>query len=215
MSIFSLSTIPMDESSPTVHRALDLLAQARTVLRVSEALVLGVDRYTPYSLLENGLVERLARGLYQLTSLPPVAYPDEMVIARHIPRGVLCLISALAFHNITTQVPRLVWVALPPGVKHPQFRWPPIRVMRFGGEVYTAGVETHVMHGTPVRIYCAEKTIADCFRYRNKVGLDIALEALRYYRQRRLPDISALTHYTHIGCVDYIMRPYVAALAFE
>lgn len=205
----------MDESSPAVGRALELLAQAPTVFRMSEALALGVNRYTLYSLLEDGLVERLARGLYQLTSLPPVAYPDDMVIARRIPKGVLCLISALAFHNITTQIPHLVWVALPPRVRHPEFRWPPIRVMRFGGEVYTAGVETHVMDDIPVRIYCAEKTVADCFRYRNKVGLDIALEALKEYWRRPRPDINALMKYAHICRVDRVMRPYVEILAFE
>lgn len=205
----------MDEPSSAVDRALKLLAQAPTVFRMSEVLALGVNRYTLYSLLEDGLVERLARGLYQLTSLPPVAYPDDMVIARRIPKGVLCLISALAFHDLTTQIPHLVWVALPPRARHPQFRWPPIRVMRFGGEVYTAGVETHVLDGIPVRIYCAEKTIADCFRYRNKIGLDIALEALREYWRWRRPDINALMHYAHICRVDRIMRPYVEILAFE
>jgi hypothetical protein len=115
----------------------------------------------------------------------------------------------------TGLIPHLVWVALPPRVRHRQFRWPPIRVMRFGGEVHTAGVETHELDGIPVRICSAEKTIADCFRYRNKVGLEIALETLRYYWQRRRLNINALRDYARICPVDRIMRPYVEILAFE
>ena len=205
----------MAQHSFAASRALELLAQAPTVFRMSEALALGVNRYTLYSLLENGLVDRIARGLYQLTSLPPVAYPDLMVIARRVPSGVLCLISALAFHNLTTQIPHLVWVAMPPRTRHPRIEWPPIRVMRFGGEVYTAGVGTHVLDGISVKVYCAEKTIADCFRYRYKVGLDIALEALKDYWRRRRPDVNALMHYAHICRVDRVIRPYLEILLVD
>ena len=204
----------MDEHSAAASRALELLSRAPTVFRMSEALGLGVSRYALYSLVEAGLVERLARGLYQLASLPPVSYPDQVVVARRIPNGVLCLISALCFHNLTTQIPHVVWVAIPPRLRYPRVDWPPIRAVRFGGEIHTAGVETHVLDGVAVKVYCAEKTIADCFRYRNKVGLDIALEALReYWRERRQPDVAALIHYARICKVDRVMRPYLEILA--
>lgn len=182
------------------------------MLRVSEAIKIGVHPRTLYAMVDTGIVERLSRGLYRLTDLPPLGNPDLTSVALKIPNGVICLISALAFHEITTQIPHEVYVALARGTEPPRLDYPPIRVFWFTGKAFTEGIERHTLEGASVRVYSAEKTVVDCFKYRNKIGLDTAIEALRLYRQRMHTRIDDLMRFARICRVEKVMRPYLEAL---
>ena len=135
-----------------------------------------------------------------------------MAVAVRVPEGVLCLISALAFHELTTQIPHEVYLAIRRGAEPPRVEHPPVRVIWFSGNAFSEGIETRQMDGVPVRVYGREKTIADCFRYRNKIGLDTCLEALRLYKQQRKLNVEALLHYGQLRRVTSVLRPYLEAL---
>jgi predicted transcriptional regulator of viral defense system len=182
------------------------------VLRMSEALSAGIHRRMLYSMLEAGVIEQLSRGLYRLADLPPLGNPDLVSVSLKIPNGVICLISALAYHEITTQVPHEVYVALDRGTEAPRLNHPPLRVFWFSGEAFTVGIEKHKIDGVPVHIYSAEKTIADCFKYRNKIGLDTAIEALKLYRERKRFKGNDLVKFSKVCRVEKVMRPYLEAL---
>lgn len=161
---------------------------------------------------DSGELERVSRGLYRLAEASPLGNPDLVAVALKIPDAVVCLISALAFHDLTTQIPHAVWIALPTGSWTPHLEHPPLEVYEFGGKTYSEGIETHQLDGVPVRVYSPEKTLADCFRFRSRVGLDTALEALRAYRARRKVDVGALMHFAAVCRVQSVMRPYLEAL---
>jgi predicted transcriptional regulator of viral defense system len=184
----------------------------RGVLRTSKALALGIHPRTLYRLRNSGRLVQVSRGVYRLASLPEPDQPDLVVVASRVPQAVICLISALSFHGITTQVPHEVHIALPRGTTTPRLEHPPIRVYRLTGKAYKEGIETHVISGVRVRIYGPEKTVADCFRFRNKVGLDVALEALRLSRERKQATPRSLLHYARMCHVEKVMRPYLEAL---
>lgn len=188
-----------------------LFRQRNGMLRTAEARAAGVHPRTLYAMRDTGFIEQLARGLYRLSSLPPLGSPDLVVVARKVPAGVVCLISALSFHELTTQVPHEVHVALPKGAEPPRIQHPPVRPVWFGGEAYTAGVDTQALDGVPVRVYGPEKTLADCFKFRNRVGLDVCLEALKLYRQRKRVRVDDLLRFARICRVERVMRPYLEA----
>ena len=135
-----------------------------------------------------------------------------VTVATRIPLGVVCLISALSFHELTTQIPHEVHVALPRGAEEPRLEYPPIRTYRFSGEAFTEGIEIHELDGVSVRIYNPEKTLADCFKFRNKIGLDTAVEAVRFYRERMPLKVNDLIDYASICRVKKIIRPYLEAI---
>jgi predicted transcriptional regulator of viral defense system len=179
---------------------------------MSEAIRLGITRRKLYAMRDAGVLELLSRGLYRLRDLPPLGSPDLVTIAKRIPQGVVCLISALAYHDLTTQVPHEVYVALAKGAEPPRIDHPPVRLFWFSGAAFTEGIETRKVDGVPVRIYGPEKTIADCFKFRNKLGMDVVLEALKLWRERRGRHLQALlTHARHCR-VERVMRPYLEAL---
>jgi predicted transcriptional regulator of viral defense system len=161
---------------------------------------------------DEGVVERISRGVYRLSELKPLGDPDLVSISVRIPKGVVCLISALAFHEITTQVPHQVHIAIDRYSRPPNIDFPPIRVFRFTREAYESGIETHETEGVQVRVYCLEKTIADCFKYRNKIGFDVALEALKLYRERIGFKVDDLMHFARVCRVEKVMRPYLEAI---
>jgi predicted transcriptional regulator of viral defense system len=183
------------------------------VLRASEATRLGLKRKTIYAMRDAGALEPISRGLYRLHDLPPLGNPDLVTVAKRAPRGVICLISALAYHELTTQVPHEIHLALRKGSKAPRIEYPPVRVFWFSGAAFTEGVETPQIDGVPVRIYSAEKTIADCFKFRHKLGMDVVLEALRAWRERRARNLDALLRHARQCRVERVMRPYLEALA--
>jgi predicted transcriptional regulator of viral defense system len=159
-----------------------------------------------------GVVERIGRGLYALPEADASEHRSLLEAARLVPRGVVCLLSALQFHQMTTQLPREVWLALDRRAWKPVSGGPPLRVVKFSGPALTEGVEQHEIEGTPVRIYCPAKTVADCFKYRNKIGLDVALEALRDCWRERRCSMDDLWRYAKVCRVANVMRPYLESL---
>ncbi|MCI0626549.1 MAG: type IV toxin-antitoxin system AbiEi family antitoxin domain-containing protein [Acidobacteria bacterium] len=181
-------------------------------MRIVDAQRLGIHPQTLYRMREAGDLDQLTRGLYRLRGERTLSNPDLVSVALKIPRGVICLISALAFHDLATQVPHQVYVALPRGAEPPRSSFPPLRIFWFSEPAFSAGVEIHRLDGVPVRTYSPEKTIADCFKYRNKIGLDVALEALKLYIRRRRTKMEELLRYAAICRVENITRPYLEAL---
>ena len=182
------------------------------MLKTREVLGAGIHPRTLYEMHRSGILEQLTRGLYRLADLPPLGNPDLVSVSLRIPNGVICLISALAYHEITTQIPHEIYVALARGTEPPRLGHPPIRMFWFSGQAFTLGIQTNKIDGVPVRIYNPEKTIADCFKYRNKIGLDIAIEALKLYRERKRFRIDDLVKFSKACRVEKIMRPYLQAL---
>jgi predicted transcriptional regulator of viral defense system len=187
-------------------------SQSGGLLRTGAALRAGIHPRTLYDMRDEGVVEQLSRGLYRLADLPALSNPDLVTVALKIPAGVVCLISALAYHEITTQIPHEVHVALPRGAEPPRLKHPPLRVFWFTGRSFTEGIETHKVDGIRLRVYSPEKTLADCFKYRNKLGLDTVLEALKLYRSRKRPNVDELMKFARICRVEKVMRPYLQAL---
>ncbi len=180
-------------------------------LRTREALAAGIHPRTLYAMRDAGELDQLARGVYRLSELPPLSEPDLATVAKRIPQGVICLISALAYHELTTQIPHLVHLALPRTARHPMLAYPPLQVYRFSRAAFEAGIETHVVDSVSIRVYGPEKTLADCFKYRNKIGLDVAIEALRFYRGRRGARLQAVLEYARTCRVEKVVRPYLEA----
>jgi predicted transcriptional regulator of viral defense system len=192
--------------------AVDAFRKNGGILRMSEAVQAGISRRTLYDMRDEGVLEQLSRGVYRLASLPGLEAPDLVAVATRIPNGVVCLISALAFHDLTTQIPHAVDVAIARGAEKPRIDYPPVNVYWFSGDAFTSGIETHTIDGKPVRVYGAEKSIADAFKYRNKIGMEVALEALRTWRARRESNIERLLDYGRICRVERVMRPYLEAM---
>lgn len=163
------------------------------------------------ALVEQGLVLRVRRGVYQDAALREDSDPWVQVMQRY-PQGVLCLLSALAFHEITTQSPTVVWLALPKSAWRKPQDYPPLKIVHFSGDAYTAGIESHAQVGGSVRVYSMAKTVADCFKLRNRIGLDVAIEALREGWQQRRFTLEELDTMAHICRVQAVIRPYVEAL---
>jgi predicted transcriptional regulator of viral defense system len=182
------------------------------VLRMSEALEAGINRRSLYALRDAGTIKQLSRGVYRLASLPELEAPDLVTVAARVPRGVVCLISALAHHELTTQIPHAVDIALPRGAEKPRIDYPPVSFYWFSGGAFTSGIETRTVDGRKFRIYSPEKSVADAFKYRSKLGLDVALEALRMWRGRRGANIERLLEQARASRVERVMRPYLEAV---
>jgi len=182
------------------------------VLRMTEAVKAGIHRRTLYAMRDAGIIEQLSRGLYRLADAPPLGNPDLVTVALKIPQGVICLISALAYHELTTQIPHQVYVAIARNSEPPRLEYPPVRLFRFERRAFSEGIEVHTIDKVKVRIYSPEKTLADCFKYRNKIGLDTTVEALRLYKERGKIDRPALLRAAEACRVAKVMRPYLEAL---
>lgn len=195
-------------SKPARHCAL-IRAKRHSLLKAGEAEVHSQELTR---LVREGVLERVARGTYRVTDRPVTEHHALAVVAAAAPQAVICLLSALSFHGIGTQVPFEVWVAVEGRSRRPAVRDLPLRVARFTGASFREGIEVHPIEGQQVRIYGAAKTLADLFKYRQKIGLDVALEALRDAWQRRLVTMDEIDHYARICRVHRVMRPYLEAL---
>ncbi len=180
-------------------------------LRMSEALRYGISRYSLYKMRDSGVLEQVSRGIYRLVDLPPISQPDLVTVSLRFPKAVVCLISALSFHEMTTQIPHAVSVAVSRNARLPSLDYPPVQAYRFSEEAFKAGIEQHQVDGTTVQIYSPEKTLADCFKYRNKLGMDVVLEALKRYGNERKVNRDALIHYARVCRVEKVMRAYLEA----
>ncbi len=198
--------------SPSLKKALQIFRSQGGVLRMADTLKQGIHRVTLYRMLEDGLLERMGRGLYRLCETAPLQNPDFVAVAKRVPQGVVCLVSALAFHDLTLQVPHAIDVATPRNAEPPRLDYPPVRVFRFSAAAFSAGIEVHTIDGVGVRVYCREKTLADCFKYRNKIGMDTVLEALKLYKEKHRFQVEVLLGYAEICRVAKVMRPYLEAM---
>lgn len=201
----------MAEGQNNAERVLDLARRAG-VVSAAEVRELGIHPEYLRRLCADGRIVRVARGLYALPDVEVTAHHSLVVAAKAVRKGVICLISALSFHNIGTQVPHEVWVAIDRRSAEPRVERPRMRIMRFSGKALTEGVKEHSIEGVTVSIYDAAKTVADCFKYRNKVGLDVALEALREVLRDRKCTVDELWRYAKVCRVASVMRPYMEAL---
>jgi predicted transcriptional regulator of viral defense system len=188
------------------------LARRRRGVTSRDLAAAGIHRQVLTRLVAEEQLERVARGLYRLPEQSITEHHALAVAAAAVPQGVVCLLSALQFHRIGSQLPSQVWMALDRRAWHPALRYPPLRIVRYTGAALTEGVESHVLEGRAVHVYDVAKTLADCFKYRNKIGLDVALEALREAWRARRFSMNALDRYAAICRVQRVMRPYVEAL---
>ena len=150
------------------EKAIDIFRREGGTLRMSDALTLGINRSQLYALRDSGELECISRGLYRLRELPEPSNFDLLAVSSRCPEGVLCLISALAYHDITTQIPHSVSIAVLRDSWRPKIDFPPVEYYQFSKKAYEAGIETHKIDGMDVKVYCMEKTLADCFKYRNR-----------------------------------------------
>ncbi|MFN2183435.1 MAG: type IV toxin-antitoxin system AbiEi family antitoxin domain-containing protein [Anaerolineae bacterium] len=193
------------------QQILEIVAEAG-VLRPRDLDAHGIPRIYLSRLCERGLLDRVGRGLYVLPDADVSEHHTLAEAGKRVPHGVVCLLSALRFHGLTTQSPSEVWLAIGNKAWRPQVDYPPLRFVRFSERTLEAGVEEHSIEGVLVRIYNPAKTVADYFKYRNKIGLDVALEALRDCRRQRRCTNDELWHYAKICRVANVMRPYMEAI---
>lgn len=186
--------------------------RARGVLRPRDLEALGIPRVWLTRLVRRGLVERVERGLYTAVDAPITERHTMVEVASRVPKGVVCLFSALSFHELTTQMPHEVWIALDQKAWAPRVGDLPVQTVRFSGAAMTLGVEAHVLEGVSVNIFSAAKTVVDCFRYRNKIGIDVAVEALRDCVAQRKATIAELSECARLLRVGNVMRPYLQSL---
>ncbi len=183
------------------------------IVRPADLAAQGIPRQQLYDLVREGRVTRLARGLYVAENHSLTAQNTLALVAKRVPGSVFCLLTALRFHGLTTQAPADVWIALPEKARRPSLDYPRLRVARFSGEALTEGIETHRIEKVDVRVYSAAKTVADCFKYRNKIGIDVAVEALRDFARRHRGGATELARYAGICRVARVMQPYLDSIA--
>jgi predicted transcriptional regulator of viral defense system len=212
MIIRGIYPMPLSAPTSTAERALDIFRANGGVLKTQRAIKLGIHPRTLYALRNDALLERLDRGLYRITNAKPLDNPDFVTVALKVPKGVICLISALAFHHMTTQVPHAVYLAIAANDQAPALRHPPLRLFWYSQATFEDGVTAIVMDSVHVRIYSAERTLADCFKYRNKIGIDVCVEALNLYRRRGRMKLDSLEHYAKLCRVERVIKPYMEAI---
>ena len=202
----------MYTSDKKIEEAKHIFVKHGGILRTSEAIKHGIHPRTLYYMRDHNHLDVLCRGTYRLSDLEPITNMDLITVAAKVESGVICLISALSYHEITTEIPHEIYMAISRQTFYPKLKHPPIRFFRFSENAFSAGIEIHVMNGVNVKIYSAEKTIADCFKYRNKLGLDVVLEALKLWRKNKNARIDKLMEYANICRVHNIIKPYVEAI---
>jgi len=195
-----------------VKAAEAIFAAHKGVMRTGEALDAGIHRRTLYSMRDTGKLEALSRGVFVLASAPLPESPDVAAVMRRIPKAVLCLVSALEYHRIGTHIPNAVQIALPRNVSPPKFSYPRVQVFNMSDATFRAGVEEHSMAGTQIRVFSVAKTVADCFKYRNKIGFEIALEALQEVVKKRAATPSEIMEFARTDKVESVITPYLTAL---
>ncbi len=198
-------------SLPPEERAVRLLRKLG-IARSRDLEGAGVTRTQLRRLVDGGAIERVARGLYALPGAIRDERSDLAQAARRVPGGVVCLLSALRFHGLTTQNPFEVWMAIDRKAWRPRVEHPPLRLVYMSGNSFQQGIEEHDVDGVTVRVFSAAKTVADCFKFRNKIGTDIAVEALRDYRRRYPKALEEVWRSAEVDRVTRVMQPYLQAI---
>lgn len=198
--------------SASIQRAKKLFKANGGIIRTRDALKAGVHPRALYEMRDAGFAEQVDRGIFRLAGLPPLSNPDLALTAKRVPSAVVCLISALAFHDLTTQIPHTVQIALRPGSWTPKIGHPPIEAFHFSPESLSCGVEDHLIDGVPVRVFSREKTLADIFKFRNRIGMEITMEALRNYARSKRRRFDKVLDFARVCRVESVMRPYLEAI---
>lgn len=187
------------------------LVREKGIIRAEDVEAVGISRNYLYRMHKEGLLEKIAVGLYTLPEVPVTENSSLAEVAKRLPHSVVCLLSALSYHEITTQIPHETWLTIPRGSWRPNVEYPPLNLTYVSGPAYSFGIQEHVLNGVAVKIYSPAKTVADCFKFRNKVGLDVAIEALREAWRSRKVTMDELVEAAEIDRVSKIMRPYLEA----
>lgn len=197
----------------TAHHARVLnLAGRKGLLRAVDLEGIEVPRVILTRLTKAGLLERVGRGLYRLPGTQTSEYESLAAVASKAPQAVFCLLTALQFHELTTELPRQVWIAMPRGSHLPRIDYPPLKMVQFSGDAYASGIEEVERDGARLKVYSAAKTVADCFKYRNKIGLDVALQALKDARAGGRASVDDIWRFAGVCRVTNVIRPYLESV---
>ena len=197
---------------PTLTARTLKLAEQRGVLRARDLRDQAIPAVILSRLVDSGQLTRISRGLYTLPTRTPSEQHQLAEVAARSPTAVYCLLTALRFHGITTQNPHELWIALPNKSRSPRIEYPPLRTVRYSGDALTQGIEVHTVDCVTVKVYSIAKTIADCFKFRNKIGIDVALEALRETRRGKRATSEDVWRFAKVCRVANVMRPYLESL---
>ncbi len=188
------------------------LARQKVMLRPSHLQEIGIARVVLARLTAAGQLEKVGRGLYRLPDAPVLEQESLATIAVKVPQAVFCLLTALQIHELTTELPRQIWIAMPQGSHTPKIDYPPVKMVQFTGEAFSQGVEVIQADRVALRVYGVAKTVADCFKHRNKIGLNVAIEALRDALAQKKTTANDLWRFAKICRVANVMRPYLETL---
>lgn len=200
-------------SKEKIEEAIRIFEEHNGIMRTSEALDAGIYQRTLYFMRDEGYLTKLQRGVYQLNEREPLGSPDLVIVAQKIPAAVICLISALDLHELTDQIPHQVHIALPRTSRDPVMDYPPVKVCRFSEETLNTGVEIQKIDGVDINVFNPAKTIADCFKFRNQIGKEVAIEALKEGIQTKKATYKEIVKYAELCHVKNVMQPYLEAIA--
>lgn len=198
-------------TQPHYHQVLELV-NARGLIRARDLDSFNIPRVVLSRMVHQGQLERLSRGLYALPDRSVSEHSSLVEASRKYPQAVICLLSALRFHELTTQAPFEVWLAIDNKARKPSLDYPPLHVVRYSGKALTEGVVKHTIDGSEIKVTCVAKTVADCFKYRNKIGLDVAIESLKDVWQNKRCEVDELWYYAKLCRVNNVIRPYLESL---
>lgn len=199
-------------SKEKIKEAIRVFEEHNGIMRTSEALDAGIYQRTLYFMRDEGYLTKLQRGVYQLNKREPLGYPDLVIVAQKIPAAIICLISALDLHELTDQIPHQVDIALPRTSRDPVMDYPPIKVYRFSEETQEAGVDIQKIDGVDINVFNPAKTIADCFKFRNQIGKEVATEALKEGIRTQKATYQEILKYAKLCRVKKIVKPYLEIL---
>lgn len=199
----------MNVSERNINRAVAVFRKYKGVMRTKDAIAAGVHPRTLYYMRDEGIIFQVSRGLYELGEESQLNQPDFILVTRKVPEARICLISALDFHNLTDQIPNSVYIALPRGAWEPNLSYPPVKTFRFSELTYGSGVEMHSVDGEEISIYSPAKTIADCFKFRNQIGLDVCIEALKRAIDQKKATYGDILRYAKMCKVTKVITPYL------
>ena len=197
--------------SKNIKKVIEL-ARKTGVIRPKDLDKYNINRKYLYILHQKGLLERIGRGLYSSPDYVVTEHRTMVEVCKKVPNAVICLLSALNFHDLTTQLPHQIWIAINRKASFPRKSEHPVKVVCFSGKALTEGVEEHEIEGVKIRIYNPAKTVADCFKYRNKIGIDIAIEAMKSCLQSRKAKPAEIMHYARICRISSVIKPYMEAV---
>lgn len=197
-----------DNTMKSSTKKIIAIAQKKGQIRSGDLVSIGVSRTMLAYLSNNGILRRIARGVYIPTDRIP-EHETFLAVAAAVPNGVICLLSALQFHEITTQMPMETWVAIDRNCAVPKFKQPRLRIVKLSGQAFSEGIEEYPTDGMTIRVYCLAKTVVDCFKFRNRIGLDIAREALVDCIAQKKATRDEIYHYARLCRMDRVMRPYL------